>query len=300
MRRTIVATCVLAMGVAASAQESDVTTVTTKTTTIAGDADLMSQLWQFEDATPLDCGKLDLRLGFRWETASAPANLGDSDDDFVLTPALVWGVVEGLELSARVPVWVGDGGDAGALDEGNADTHLGVLWRFMEQGDPWPAMALSGTLRVPTGDNSNKVDAELRLVMTNEYDSGVRSHLNGFVQSVNGNSDPGLRRSRGWWGGGSFWGDDDDEGEGLRHFQWGVVIGADGPLCADGAVRWVADYMHRSSHHYGASNINMLELGWEWEISEVHNLGMSFQIGLDDNEDTANFGAGVMYSLSVG
>ncbi len=79
-----------------------------------------------------------------------------------------------------------------------------------------------------------------------------------------------------------------------------MVVGMDGPLCADGAVRWVADYMHRNSERDHAGNMNMLELGWEWAIAEGHELAMSFQVGLDDNEDTPNFGAGLIYALSIG
>lgn len=272
----------------------------------AGGQDILSGLWNFEDATPIETGKVDLRFGFNWVTESAPGNNGDSDDDFVFTPTLVWGASDNIEVSLSVPVWLGDGGDMGAFEDGNADTNLGVLWRFQEQGSGgWsPAMALSGTFRIPTGDGSEKVDAELRLIITNDYGNGLRSHINVFGKSVNGDNQSRTAhvsgrssRSSGRLGSG-FGGFGNHNEVEARDFQWGVVIGLDGTLCSD--VRWVADYMHRSSEFDGRGNINLLELGWEWDMSQAQKLGMSFQIGLDDNGDTPNFGIGLMYAHSLG
>lgn len=276
MKKATLLASVLMFVATAQAQESDITYETSETTAVSNGANLLSELWLMDDATPLDTGQVDLRLTLGWVTASAPANRGDSDDDFVVVPSLVWGTCNNVEVFASVPVWVGDGGDVGPLDVGNADTMLGFTWRIHEPVDFWPAMALRGSMRVPTGDDSSGVDGELRLILTNEYDSGVRSHFNAFGKSVNGDNDFGQ-----------------------RHFQWGAVFGLDGPLCGDGAVRWVADYLHRSSYHFGSRNINMLEAGWEWAVTPSQKVGMSMQVGLDDNDDTPNFGAAVSYAYSL-
>lgn len=238
--------------------------------------DVLTELWNFEDAVPVAAGQVDLRLTGRWVTASFPANLGDSHDDAILTPSIRWGAWENLELSVTVPVVIGEGGALPDGQDGNYDTFVGMLWRMSEQEGLWPAMGLSGTVRLPTGENSSGVDGELRLVMTNEYKSGLRSHVNGFAQSVNG-----------------------DAQRNLRDFQWGFIVGLDGPLCAGGAVRWVADYMHRSSFRDGSGDINQLEVGWEWDIAAANKLGMSVQIGLDDNDDTSDFGAAVTYAYAL-
>jgi hypothetical protein len=242
----------------------------------SGGADLLRELWSMDDATTLAPGQVDLRLTFGWTTASAPANLGDSNDDFVFTPSLTWGAVENLEIFAEVPVFVGDGGDRPALGDGNADTVLGFTLRFMEPDGTMPAAALQMKARVPTGDNSNGVDGEARLILTNEYDSGLRSHINAFAQSINGDID-----------------------EELREFQWGFVVGMDGPLCLDGAVRWVADYLHRVGLHNGTSNMHILELGWEWDMGNTQRLGFATQIGLDQVDDTPNFGAAITYAQAL-
>ena len=314
MKRNVALVCACLFAVSAAAQESDVTQITTTEEVVSSDVDLLGrQLWNMEDATPLDTHKVDLRLGFRWVTSSYPANRGDSDDDFAVVPSIVWGCCPNVQVSLSTPVWLGDGGDRpgrkdfwggddgrgfggggawwggdhGSGLDGNVDTYIGVLWRIYEQTTttcpqdgcisfPMPSVALSGTMRVPTGCGSSGVDAELRLILTTEHACGIRSHLNGFVETVNGDND--VNR---------------------RDFQWGVVLGADGPLCADGAVRWVADYMFRSSYQDDVDEMNILELGWEWKMADAHKLGMSMHAGLDDNDDTPNFGMGLTSAFSI-
>lgn len=279
--------------------ESEKTTIKTETRVVASDANLLSNLWSMEDATPVPAGSVDLRLSYQWVTASSPANGGDSDDDSILSPNIWWGIAENWELTFNTPLWVGDGGDRpGGLD-GNGDTYVGLLWRFGQQDDCWPAMALKTTVRIPTGDASEGIDGELRLILTNEYDSGVRSHLNGFLITANGDNDVSgpLAGPR----------DEDilvllgraDPVQDRRDFQWGIVLGLDGPLCDDGSTRWVIDYMHRSSVHYGSGDMNILDAGLQWRLDECRMLGISAQVGLDDNEDTPNAGASVTYSYSL-
>lgn len=265
---------------------------------VAAEADLITEIWAIDDANPIATGQVDLRLTVGWVTATAPANLGDSDDDFVFTPSLRWGPCANVEVFVSVPLWLGDGGNRGALEDGNYDTHVGFTWRVKEPEDIWPAVALSASARIPTGNRSSGVDGELRLILTNEYDSGIRSHINVFGKSVNEAASPTLPLPPprlGWLLGGP----QPEPPTHARHFQWGFVIGLDGPLSGDGAVRWVADYMNRSSRHYGRGNINQLELGWEWAIAEARKLGMSVQIGLDDNGDTPNFGAALSYAWAL-
>ena len=211
MKHGLIVVCVLALAVTAVAQEKDVTTVTTTETS---GADLLSPpLWQFEDAQPIDARKIDLRMGFHWMTASAPASRGDSSDDFILSPTVVWGAAENVQLSLSTPIWLGAGGNVpglhngvgddfdnfrfwdrgddsdGGLD-GQADAYVGLLWKLLDQKGEcsqcghgqFPAVALSATGRFPTGCGSSGIDGELRLIMTYEYDNGIRTHLNGFIK----------------------------------------------------------------------------------------------------------------------
>lgn len=310
MKRTVasVFVCALVWIVPAAAQESDTTTITSTTTSTG--ADLLDGTWYMQDATPIGTGKVDLRFSFGVVSTPFPGNHGDSDDDFFLTPAIHWGCCNDVELSIGVPIWLGDGGDVGALEDGNYDTNIGVLWRIAEDWVGQYDVAISGSARIPTGDNSDKVDGELRLILSHDYDSGVRSHFNVFGATMNGTNDESAdndnRRDNGnlalsLLGLGALDGllfDNNDQG-GQRDFQYGIVIGADGPLCSNGAVRWVFDYMHRSSKHDGQNNWNMAELGWEWTVDDASKLGFSVQVNLDRSTDAPNIGAMLTFAHAL-
>lgn len=306
MKKALPLFCALAFAVSAFAQESEKTTIKTTETKVpakTGGVNTIDELWAFQDAVPVEQGRLELRLTTRWETAQAPANRGDSNDDFVFIPSLVWGAAENLELSINVPLWLGDGGKIPGQADGYADTYIGTLWRLSDQVDYWPAFALGGEVRIPTGNRSDGLDAELRLVATNEYASGIRSHFNVYAKTVNttngvntGNNEQ-QAQNRGF-----LITDSDDPNQvdpDPRHFQYGAVIGLDGPLCADGSVRWVLDYINKSSSFYGHSNSNLLDVGWEWQVSDASTVGMSVLVGLDDNEETPNFGSAITWAQAL-
>ena len=261
----------LFFSVAVIAQESEETTVVTTETTEAG-YDLISPLY-LDDAEPVPDGQLELRLRFEW-MADDDLDI-HGDDDFVLGAGLYWGFAPDWELSLAVPFNVGDGHnkyDGVRGFDGNGDATAGLLWRFYPQTGHVPAMALQTKLRFRTGYRSSHCDGEARLILTNEYDSGLRSHINIGVET------------------------DDSNWHRLPIFG---VIGMDGPLAADGALRWVADYVHMNSEHLNGGNSNILELGAEWQITEGHKLGLTGQFGLDDHEETPDCGLRLVYSASI-
>lgn len=280
MRRIMPMVCPLALALPVFAQNQPVvetTTVTTTTRTVEPEADLIGELWSVQDATPVESGEVDLRLTGRWITSGAPANKGDSDDDYVLTPSIVWGIAEEVEVFARIPAWVGDGGDIPGEegDQGNYDLHAGFLWRFVD-GDTMD-WAFQGTARIPTCDLSERIDGEFRLIVTNEYESGLRSHFNLFAYSSNS-----------------------ENIDNNRHLQCGAVVGLDGPWGDDDDVRWVLDYMNRTSTEYGHDNTNLLDAGWQWQMADNSKLGMSVQVGLDHaNDEAPNFGATITYAQAL-
>ncbi len=267
MKRGLSLVAVICMAAPVFAQDAG---VQTSRVSMSGGPDLFAPLFM-EDAVPLQTGQLDLRLAFEYVTTDRLA------DRYVLSPKIVWGAAEGLELSATVPVDVGESGNRADGSNGNGDTLLGGLWRFAEQEDYWPAMALSATLRAPTGDDSSGVDLELRLVMTNEYEGDLRSHINVYGKSANG----------------------DNSRRDARDLQYGIVAGMDGPLCMDGAVRWVADFVHRSSEFDGDSNASLLEFGAEWSIDDANKFGLSTHFAVDGRDSTPDFGAKINYVWSV-
>jgi len=276
MKRILPGIFVTVMAVSAVAQEKETTTVrtTTTTTTTKSGFDLLGgETWNVTDATPFECGAVDLRLAGRW-TETARTKDGGEDDVWTIQPALVWGMAENWEMSFTVPVTHVDNFHD-AID-GHYDTYFGLLWRLKDQEDYWPAIALASNLRIPTSEDSNGVDWELRLVLTNEYDSGIRSHFNIWGTTVNHDNYPDA-----------------------RDFQYGAVVGLDGPLCADGAVRWVADYRYRISDQDGNGGQNIGEAGFQWQIDECNKIGFSVQAGLDHAEETSNIGAALTYAYTI-
>ncbi|HNQ21840.1 MAG TPA: hypothetical protein PKK06_01975 [Phycisphaerae bacterium] len=293
-RNVLLVAVVLAFGVTALAQESEVTRVTTTTQVVGGEYDLMAP-WNFDDATPLATRQVDLRLRIEYVTESAdsfgyqwyrlgrwgkwtkgPKHAYAGDDDFILSNSLLWGCCPNVEFTIDTYHNLGDGVWTGDGLDGNHDVKLGMLWRLIEDQEMWPAVALQFKGRFPTGYHSSGVDGEGRLILTHQCTDWLRGHFNLFGITVNGNNDIDA-----------------------RDFQWGAVIGADGPLGSSNALRWVLDYMNRSSEHYGVSNMNLAEAGWEWTINPEHKLAMGVYAGLDDNEDTPNFGARLNYAYSI-
>ncbi|MEK6676219.1 MAG: hypothetical protein AABZ47_11275 [Planctomycetota bacterium] len=270
------------------AQESEKTTITQRESKIAkAGYDVLTELWSFEDATPVSTGQVDLRLTLRW----FPEPAVDDDDDSIVQPSIVWGVAENWELSAAVPAWLCDNGNRGPYEDGNYDTFLGALWRFAEQEGYWPAMALGAKVRIPTGEGSDGIDGVLRLNLTNEYDSGIRSHVNGLLKTVNTNNDNNLTDDDdfNWWTYGSG---------GARDFQWGVVLGLDGPLSDD--ARWVVDVIHRSSETNGQHNITQADAGLEYQLADNQRLGWAFNASLDHaNNDAPYYGVSLTYAYSL-
>lgn len=250
MKQMLSITLILGSSVVALAQNNtpnnkevvrETTTVTTTTTTVKDASyDLLGlETFNFLDATTFTEGAVDLRIAGRWVDSKHGDD--DSDDQIILTPEIVWGATDRLELYLNVPTWVD-----GEPREGNYDTHVGGQWRISDLDENCPAWALAGDIRIPTGEGSNGMDASLRLVVTNEYESGLRSHFNIWGTSVNTDNYPDA-----------------------RDFQYGAVVGVDGPLNDSGSLRWLLDYMYESSRTEG-SEPDMLYYSKKKEIRGVH------------------------------
>ena len=305
MKRFFSVVLVLGCSAAAFAQNetvrresTTVTTTTTTTTTVASSSpDLLGlETFQFLDATTFTDGAVDLRIAGRWVEGNDNVDtFGTFDDDdagddqLIFTPEIVWGATDRLELFLAVPFWVD-----GEPREGNYDSYVGGQWRISDLDENCPAFALATKIRVPTGEGSNGLDAELRLIITHEYDSGIRSHLNFWGTTVN-----------------------TDNYVDARDFQYGAVAGLDGPLNDEGSVRWVFDYMYASSRSEGAEDEftyypyptddsrgekrNIAEAGIQWQINECNKLGFAVQGGLDHAEnETPEWAFTVTYAYTIG
>jgi len=283
MKQILSGVFVLALAVSAVAQQKEKTTVqkekttvTTKTTTVKSSFDLLgSETWNVTDATTFTQGAIDLRLAGRYTESAINENF-EVDNAWTLQPAVVWGATDRWQVSFTVPINHID--NLNVAPDGNYDSHIGTQYRLTDQEGYWPALALATNSRIPTGQNSNGIDTEVRLILTNEYESGIRSHLNFFGEVTNGNNLEPFDQ---------------------RNFQYGGVVGLDGPLCADGAVHWVVDYQYRISQVQGGGGTNIGEAGWQWQINESNKLGMSVQMSLDHTENTSDVGAALTYAYML-
>ncbi len=208
----------------------------------------------------------ELELEGAWET-----NAGEGDDNFFFTPNLKYGLNDDMFVEVEVaPLNIGDGGD-----QGNGDVSLQLFYQFARETEDTPAMAAWIEGRFPSGEGSSGVDGELHLNITKTVMEGVRSHLEGFVETANG--------GRG------------DEDDGRRPFQWGAGIGFDYQLDEDTIC--VINYLNRSSEEVGNPNQNLLELGGVRRIAENQHLKFAVDIGLDGHEETPDFGAKILWSI---
>jgi len=150
-----------------------------------------------------------------------------------------------------------------------------VFYQFLHEDETWPAFASWAEMRIPTGEGSSGVDGELHFNLTKTLVENFRGHLEGFIETANG--------GRG------------DEGDGRRPFQWGIGVGFDYQFTEQ--TIGTINYLNRSSEEEGHSNLNILELGMVHELAENQHLKAAIDIGLDDNEETPNFGAKLQYSI---
>jgi len=195
-------------------------------------------------------------------------------DSFRLTQSLKYGVTDDFHIELEVAEPLGDGGrGAGEL----GFTLFNTFWRETE----WlPAFAGQASMRIPTGYQSSGVDGTFTGILTKTICTPFRFHVQGFVQTANG--EPG-----------DFSGD-------RRHFQWGVGPGFDLKLW-EGAVG-VLNYLNRSSETYGEHNQNILQLGLTQKLPQItetidHALKLAWDIGLDGDRETPNFGVRMQYGI---
>ena len=84
--------------------------------------------------------------------------------------------------------------------------------------------------------------------------------------------------------------------EDLRHFQWGLRAGYKWRITDELAL--IADYLHEVSEQETHGDVNLLEVSGEWHVTKDLTIGPGIFVGLDDNEETPNLGAGVHLTWS--
>lgn len=219
-----------------------------------------------QDGQPGGAGELELQLTLEWETTSG------EHDPITLNTQLQYtpdgnDFLRNMQLTLAVPVEMGLGGV-----NGNADIEFGWQQRWVTEDGAMPSIATLAEIRVPSGYHSSGVDGTLTGIVAKDLGPGT-VYVNGFVKTANG-----------------------DNIEDLRHFQWGTAAGYKWRINDQFAL--IGDYIIKSSEQEKHSNINLLEFSAEYHVNEHLTVGPGIVIGLDDNEETPNFGAGVTATVS--
>ena len=221
-----------------------------------------------EDGAPGDPGDVELQVETAWETFSN----GEPDPMGLAYELSYTGggstFSKNMTLSLTQEAELGNGSVAG-----NGDTEVGWQQRWVAQHGGVPSMATVLLMRLPTGDSSSGVDLTLVGVLAKDLGPGA-GYLSAWATSANGhNVDP------------------------IRHFQWGAQLGYKWRLSDQLAL--LGNYVHKTSEEDGNDSVNLLELAAEYRVSDRLTVGPGILIGLDNGEETPNFGAGLSMTFAI-
>lgn len=219
-----------------------------------------------EDGQPGAPGQLELEFNVGWQTTS------DESDPVTFETELQYTLdgnafLRNTQLILGVPLELGNGDI-----DGNADLRFGWQQRWIKEEGLIPTVATLAEVRVPSGDDSSGVDGTLTGILAKDLGPGTL-YFNAFGKTVNG-----------------------DNIENRRDFQWGFRTGYKWRLNDDFAL--IGDYLLQSSEQRGHRDVNALEFSGEYRVNENLTIGPGILIGLDDSDETPNFGAGVRFLIS--
>lgn len=214
-----------------------------------------------EDGQPGAPGELELEFNIGYFTSSREEDAATLETELEYT-------LDGSEflrntqLILSLPLELGNGGI-----DGNADITFGWQQRWIKEDGMVPTIATLAEIRTPSGDDSSGVDGTFTGIVAKDLGPGTL-YFNAFLKTVNGNNI-----------------------EDRRDFQWGFLTGYKWRL--NDQLALIGDYTLKSSESDGNADVNLLELSAEYHVNEHLTIGPGIFIGLDDNGETPNFGAGV-------
>ena len=227
----------------------------------------MDTFSSLEDGQPAGPGDWEMQLQSGWGTSSHTHR----HDPALLEPGLKYTphrygsvgapFLENMQLRMRMPFVLG----TGEVPE-NGDLYFGWQQRWIKEHGACPTFSTLAEMRMPTRRRSSGVDGTFTVILAKSLGPGT-GYLNGWVRTANGE-------------------DIDD----LRHFQWGFRGGYKLPI--NDWASLLAVYSHSSSVAEGDANSNVLELGACFRTEQHLAFGPGIFVGMDDNAETPNFGAG--------
>jgi len=219
-----------------------------------------------EDGQPGAPGEWEVQIDMGWRTTSG------EHDPFSLNMEIQKTLsgsefLNNTQLIVAVPLELGLGGV-----DGNGDVNLEWQQRWVKDNGTMPTLSTLTEVRLPTGYHSSGVDGKITGIVAKEAGPGTL-YFNAFAETANG-----------------------DNVEDLRHFQWGFRGGYKWRINEKFAL--IGDYVNQSSEEEGHANINALELSGMYKATEHLTIGPGILIGLDHNDETPNFGAGVRLMIN--
>lgn len=127
---------------------------------------------RIEDAYPVKFGDAYIKYTSRYGRQRS------GTDRTTATPEVAAGIAPNVDLHISESYYIGD-----ADHTGSGDTNINSQWMFLEekQGEWWPALAVEGTVLLPTGRESEGLDTGLQFLLTKTLDWGPHFdevHLN--------------------------------------------------------------------------------------------------------------------------
>jgi hypothetical protein len=239
-----------------------------------------------EDGQPGQRGELQINYSNGWQTQSHESDPWLMNMEVEYSPCAkgCW-FLNNAKFGIDMPLELGNGGV-----EGNGDIDLFWKQRIVEETECnwWPTFTIENSMRIPTGYDSSGVDWTLMGVVAKQAGCGT-AVFNAWLKSANG--DNNLEKSS-WWERSSREDDDDS----LRHFQWGFRAGYKWRINECFAL--IPAYVHQCSELEGDHNQNIGEVSAEWRVNKCLTVGPGIMFGLDGQDETPNFGAGVLVHYS--
>lgn len=219
-----------------------------------------------EDGTGGPPGEVALELNSGWLTRSG------EPDEYPLSLELKWTpggneFLDNTELAVGVPLELG----VGAV-KGNGDIELGWQQRWVKDNGMVPTLGTLVEIRTPSGLHSSGVDAIVTGIVAKEMGPGT-GFLNLWMRSANGNNI--------------------DE---VRGFQWGFRAGYKWRITEQ--LAFIGVYSHEISEEKHHGDLNLLEFASQIEVCDHLTVGPGIIAGLDNNEETPDFGAGVRFECT--
>lgn len=239
----------------------------------------MDAFTSIEDGQPGAPGEWELRLDISWEHLDDDSDDGhrffgsrNRDDDDVYPAELELKYTgKGGHFRENMKLTLTSGAEFGnGSVEGNGDIDVGWQQRWVSEHGRTPTLATLLTIRTPTGDDSSGVDVTLFGILDTDLGPGTL-FFSAWITDANGGDD-------------------------VRDTQWGGQLGYRWRIREKIAL--IGNYVHKSSEDDGNGEIDLLEIGAEYHPRDNFIFGPGIFVGLNDDDETPDFGAGVRFTYT--